>query len=180
MANVKASDVVTVRGMAVEKGAETVQRITAALEPEVARLFQQTSATVWIPFAAEGAILQAAAGVFYPQDPRQLETLGREVARRDFTGIYKVFLSMATVAFIVKRAGLIFRTFYDGGDIRIENLASGRGSFVIVDLPDLTAVQRRYIGGFLTGLLELTQAKDVRVTRDEQDPRAWRWHLTWR
>ena len=179
MAHVKASDLVILRRLLEEHG-DAKARVLSALDGESARLLQTTSATAWVPLATEAAVFQASASALYPGDDRGLVRLGREVARRQFTGMYKVFLNVATVAFIVKRAGTIFRTFYDAGDSRIEDFHDEAGTLVVTGLPDLHEAQRAYIEGFLTGLVELAGAKDVAVRRGPDAAGEWRWRVTWR
>jgi len=53
------------------------------------------------------------------------------------------------------------------------------GDLVALGLPDLTPVQRQYINGYFVGVLELTGAKQIKVTRHDADPQAWRWSLSW-
>ena len=34
-------------------------------------------------------------------------------------------------------------------------------------------------GSNIEGVVELSNAKNVQVTKDLSDPRAWKWHITW-
>lgn len=177
MAKVKASDLLIVKKLVQEAGVEA--KLLAAVPPDVLRTYQTSGATSWIEVAHEAKCLETAAEALYAGDPLGLRRLGREVARHQFRGIYKVFLAIPSVDFIVKRVSNVWRTQYDQGDARVENLGPKSGELVAFGLPDMTLVQREYVCGYLQGILELTGAKNIRVSKQDSVPQAWRWLMTW-
>ncbi len=179
MAKVKASDVVTVRKLLLDRGAEVEAQARAVLSPDALAVFARVHPTDWITLGQEAEILGAAAPLLYPGDGAPLPRLGQEVARIQFSGIYKIFLLIPTLEFIVKQVSKAWKTLYDQGEVRVEDLTPHGGSLVALGLPDLTRVQRDYIGGYLSGVLSLTGAKHIRVSCRDADPRAWKWTLEW-
>ena len=176
--NVKASDVVVIRKMVQERDPQAMKSMQAALT-SAKECFPIVSATEWIRLEQESDILQAAARVLYPADPQALQRLGCAVAGIVFNGIYKVFLRVASVDFIIKRLSAIWRTLYDQGEARIENMTSNSGTLVATNMPDLSLVQRQYICGYLTGVLQLAGVKNVQVTHVSADSKAWQWMFRW-
>ncbi len=179
MARVKASGIMTVRQLLAQRGAELLRAFTARLSPETLKAFQTAVATSWISFPAEAEIFDAAAALLFPGDGQGLRKLGAAVAQIQFTGVYKAFLMVASVSFIVKRVATIWNTIYDSGQARVENLTNRGGVLVATGLPDQLPTQREYICGFLTRLLEFAGAKNIRVTKLENDPQAWKWLFAW-
>lgn len=177
MAKVKASDMLIVKKLLQEARVEP--KLLAACPADVLRTYQTAGATSWIELAHEAHCLEIAARVLYGGDPEGLRRLGREVARHQFRGIYKVFLAIPSVEFIVKRVSSVWRTQYDEGEARVEDLSHRSAVLVAAGLPDMTPVQREYVCGYLQGILELTGAQQVRVSKQELDPQAWRWSLSW-
>jgi len=113
MAKVKASDIIMVKKMLQDAGLD--QQVLPTLSAETFKALQAAGATSWVEMSQEAEVLQAAAAALYAQDPRALERLGREVAKQQFTGIYKVFLMIPSVDFIVKRISTMWKTIYTAG-----------------------------------------------------------------
>jgi len=67
----------------------------------------------------------------------------------------------------------------DKGTCRVDGLTSNGGTFVISGLPEQTAVQREYICGVISCVLELTGVKNVKVVKVENDPNEWKWKISW-
>lgn len=179
MANVKATDIVIIREMLKEKGAENINALAPALRPEIFQIFKSTLSVNWVPLEMEAEILQGASKLFFPNDPRPLFKLGYKVAGKQFTGIYKIFLRIPSVSFVIKNVSATWNTMNDKGSVRVDGLTSNGGMFVISDLPELSAVQREYICGVISCILELTGVKNVKVDKLENNPSEWKWKISW-
>jgi uncharacterized protein (TIGR02265 family) len=178
MANVKATDTVIIREMF--KGKENdLQTMTSSLKPEILKTFQTAMSVSWIPLEFESEIIQAAARLLCPKDPRPIFKLGHTVAGKQFTGVYKFFLRIPSVSFIVKNASASFNTMNDKGSARVDDVSSKGGTLVISDLPEMSIVQREYICGVVTCVLELAGAKNIKVEKIETNPNEWKWKITW-
>jgi len=179
MANVKASDIVIIRNMLKEKGDDEINALASVLKPEIFKILKTTLSVNWIPIEIEAEILQEASKLFFPNDPRPLFKLGYAVAGKQFTGIYKFFLRIPSVGFIIKNASATWNTMNDKGTVRVDGLTSNGGMLVLSDLPELTAVQREYICGVLSYIVGLTGVKNVKVAKVENNPNEWKWKISW-
>jgi len=179
MANVKATDIVIIREMLKEKGDDFIKTMNSSLKPEVLKTFQTALSINWIPLEVEAEILQAAARLFFPKDPRPIFKLGYTVSGKQFTGIYKFFLRIPSVSFIIKNATATWNTMNDKGTVRVDELTSNSGVVVLSDLPELSAVQREYICGVLSCIVGLTGVKNVKVDKVEITPNEWKWKISW-
>ena len=179
MANVKASDIVIIRDILKAKGDEYLNTMHSSLPPDVLKTFQTALSITWIPLEVEAEIIQAASRLLFPTDPRPIYKLGHTVAGKQFTGIYKFFLRIPSIGFIIRNASATFNTMNDKGTVRIDELTSSSRMFVISDLPELTAVQREYICGVVSCVLELAGAKNIKMAKIENDPNEWKWKISW-
>lgn len=179
MANVKATDIVIIREMLKEKGDEDINALASALKPETFKILKTTLSVNWVPLEIEAEILQEASKLFFPNDLRPLFKLGHKVAGKQFTGIYKLFLRIPSVGFVIKNASATWNTMNDKGTVRVDGLTSNGGMLVLSDLPELTPVQREYICGVLSCILELTGVKNVKVDKVENNPNEWKWKISW-
>jgi hypothetical protein len=179
MGNVKASDIVIIREMLKGKGDDYISTMATSLKPEVFKTFQTALTINWVPLEVEAEIIQEASKLFFPNDPRPIFKLGYTVAGKQFTGIYKFFLRIPSVGFIIKNATATFNTLMDKGTVRVDVLTSNSRMFVISDLPELTAVQREYICGVVSCILELGGAKNVKMDKLESNPNEWKWKIKW-
>lgn len=179
MANVKASDIVIIRDMLKEKGDRDINTLASALKPEVFKTLKSVLSVNWVPLEVEADILQETAKLFFPNDPRPLFKLGYTVAGKQFTGIYKLFLRIPSVSFIIKNMSSTWNTMNDKGVVRVDGLSSNGGTFVIAGLPELTAIQREYICGVISCILELTGVKNVKVEKMHNNPYEWKWNISW-
>ncbi len=50
---------------------------------------------------------------------QEFYAVGKDSAQRNLSGIYRFFISVASVDFVIKRAAIIFSTYYNGGKIDI-------------------------------------------------------------
>lgn len=177
MPKAKAGDIVTLRTLL--HGHRTEEPFLAALSPEAQRVYRTSTASSWVDLPVAFEIYARAAERLYPTEHEPMRRLGREIGRIQMTGIYKVFLRIATPEFLVSRVSHLWRTFYDHGQATVEAFTRDSGVLVVGGFPELVHTQREYIAGYLIILLELTGAHGVRVTLMENDPQAWRWLLAW-
>jgi hypothetical protein len=179
MANVKATDIVIIREMLKEKGDNAIDALASVLKPDTFKTLKTALSINWVPLEIEAEILQEVSRLFFPNDPRPLFKLGYTVAGKQFTGVYKFFLRIPSVGFIIKNISATFKTMNDKGAARVDGLTSNGGTFVISDLPEQTAVQREYICGVISCVLELTGVKNVKVDKEENNPNEWKWKISW-
>lgn len=179
MANVKATDIVIIRDMLKDMGNDRINSLASTLRPESFQIFKSALSLNWVPLEIEAEILEATSRIFFPNDPRPLFKLGYTVAGKQFTGVYKFFLRIPSVGFIIKNISTTYKTMNDKGSARVDDLTSHSGTFVISDLPEQAAVQREYICGVITCVLELAGAKNIKIVKIENNPTEWKWKISW-
>ncbi len=179
MALVKATDYGAVRKLAVKRGKDFEESFVAALSPEHAKAYRQVMVFDWLAVEEHARFLTEAASLLYPNHPLQLLQLGRDMAELTFSGVYRVFLRIPTIPFLISRAATMYKTFYDTGEATAECLQPGRADLEVRGFPEKPQALRITTTGHVQVLLERTGTKGVRVTHRDGDPQCWRWSAHW-
>jgi len=179
MANVKGADFGSLRKLMKLLGKAREDELVAALAPEHQQLFKRGMASDWTPVERHAEFISAVAEALYPNQALSVESLGRELARHSFSGVYRLFLRIPSVHFIIGKAASVWATYYDTGVARVENVAPGQGDFVVREFSDLPQALRRTTTGHVQMLLEMAGARKPHVRLQDEDPTAWRWCASW-
>lgn len=100
------------------------------------------------------------------RDPDIIVTLGRYAAETDLTRIHRVFLRMASPAFVLERATNLWNRFFDTGHWDVQRLEGGVDG-LLVDAGIVHDVFCRNLQGYLQRLFELVGARAVTVGHPE-------------
>jgi serine/threonine-protein kinase len=135
----------------------------------------------WLPLSVLEQLVRVTDEVAGRGDGMTVEAIGRACADRELPTTHRMFMQSATPTAAVERVPQLYRSYFSRGDARL--LSSGPNAARLgfegtgLDSPVLTP----WTGGFLARLLELSGARDVRVTPgrgekgDEKGTFAVRW-----
>lgn len=174
------ADLINLRKVFKENEKTKEEFFISQLTPELADIYKNAFHTSWIPIESSSEIYKKASEVLFPGKLDGLSLLGRELAKKTFSGIFKIFLIFPTIKYVMSRAANIWRSYYDKGTGSIENITDKSCDFVIRDFPELTKNLRQIAKGHMCVLLESTGAKDVFIHLDETNPNEWRWKISWK
>ncbi|MBN1594464.1 hypothetical protein JW933_00915 [candidate division FCPU426 bacterium] len=163
-----------------KKNPTLAEHFYARLSPENAQTFKTALPLVGIPVITMTDILNAFADVFYPEKPDRIRHLGIVSAIDILQGTYKIFARILTTDFIFHRSNLIWRAYYNRGQIDLLELAKTRGHVVLKGCPDLTPTLREFVAGYILGILELCGAQESTCVKDESDPNALYYTFSWK
>ena len=176
----KAPGVVWLRHLIEQKGPEAEQAMAKALSPDDYKAYCTALPLTWITEETITRIFRSAGDILFSDAPSPLIETGRGMAKAHMTGVYKFMLRMTTIPFIISRASSLWRTLHDTGDAEAGEVPGERTvTFTVRGCPSLPADMRQLLRGYITGLGELTGARNVRTEADESDPDAWRWRCSW-
>ncbi|MCD4813597.1 hypothetical protein K8S19_07895 [bacterium] len=179
MAKTKGTDVVALRKLFAGVGEEKLDAFREKLAPELFSVFENIIHTSWTPIQEQTDIYEAAARVLFPGDPERMHTLGKAMAARSYSTVYKLFLRIPTIQFVLSRVAIMWRSYHDKGEATVEGFENNQGIFIVRKYPDLPRKMRVVIGGHLEILLELTGAKNIKILVRDNDPDAWHWDCLW-
>lgn len=182
MAKYKGTRYETIRKVIRRHGREVEEAFLAKLTPSEHQKYLYGLPVSWYPveeIPEKGDVFQAAAEVLFPGDPEGMRKVGRLNAVESLTGIYKLFLRIPSIEFVIGRAAKLWRSYQDTGIATAEDFAANSGAFVVRGYPDLREDFREYLAGYVAGVLEVTGAKNIRVRIDDGKPDVIRWVAAW-
>jgi hypothetical protein len=175
----KGTSMVHLRHLVRSAPASAAARLAKALSPEDALAFEATQTMTWISVDTWARIAAVAAPLVFPDEPDPLHALGRDNARHDLNGVYKILVRMMTVPFVVEQSAKLWRTYHSSGEGQCYRIGERELHFDVIGYPDLPEVIRVSTSGYCEGTIAMTGAKGVRVTHIVDDPQRWRWHIFW-
>jgi hypothetical protein len=117
--------------------------------------------------------------ILFPNDPQGLRKVGRLNARESLTGIYKLFLRIPSIDFVIGRIAKLWRSYQDTGEAVTRNYTGKSIEFVLKGYPDLRMDFREYLCGYIIGFLELAGAHNPKIDRDDSNSDALVWKAYW-
>lgn len=106
------------------------------------------------------------AKMFYNGDINKVAwEMGRYSAQVGLTGIYKVFVLIATPQFIMKRGGKILSSFYQPSVLTTHNERPKGVDIVIPEFEGSNEITESRIGGWMEKALEICGVKNVTIDK---------------
>ncbi len=88
---------------------------------------------------------------------------GRHSAHNALTGIYKVFVMVASPSFIIDRASRILTSYYQPSSIVVKEKQSKTCTIQIEQLPDKSQIVEMRIAGWISKAFEVTGCKGINL-----------------
>ncbi len=179
-AHVKGTDLVIMKTLITQKGDPSLSVFSNSLTPETQAVFNSLMPTNWVSNKVATEIMEKTAKVFFPGQRDDLEQLGRICADRAFNGIYKAFLRITSLSFLLKRVPLVWNMYHSVGKAEITLADEKTGATLVVKgAPDVSVSNLRLVSGFSMQALEMAGAKNISCQLNTQDPSNWQWVFRW-
>jgi hypothetical protein len=149
-----------------ERHAEEYDRWLEKLPEPSRKIYSQTvMATEWHPIEAAVVIpTRLIAREFFDGNLEQAaREAGRHSARVSLTGIYKVFVLIASPQYIMKRTGKIMSSFYDPATLVIAEERQNGVTVQITEFPEPYAEIEWRIAGWMEEALTMCGCKNIRM-----------------
>jgi hypothetical protein len=179
MPKIKGTDITVLRKLIQKQGDNYEKCFLELLEPQLLNLYKNTLSTTWVTEELHTQLYEVAADFLLPEHPEKMVELAKTVAKDSYQGIYRFFLRIPTVPFLVKKAANIWYTYHDTGKAGASKIEKKKVQFFVKDFPDLPRGMRLLTNGHILALLELAGFKQVSVTNDDSDPTNWKWYISW-
>lgn len=99
------------------------------------------------------------------------EEVARRVVHRDFSGLYKVLIRMATIDYVITRAEKYYTQYRKNqGTLKTRRTGPNSSWNRYEGIPDAIPIQAWFLGGAGIALIELVGAKNAKVTRRDAHP----------
>ncbi|MEW6515371.1 MAG: hypothetical protein AB1439_00515 [candidate division FCPU426 bacterium] len=177
MGQTKATVLIFARERLSALGSSALENFRKSLTPEEDKLFFKLLPSSKLPIEQSTRFFELLVPWLYPGKPLRegLWQIGYDGAGDNMKGIYHVLLKIFTVEMIIKQTAVIWKTYHDQGRPSVKRLADKEIAFVVEEYPELPLHFRELLNGYIAGLVDLTGAKNTRVTRDDSNPQAWKW-----
>lgn len=137
-----------------ENGAE---RVLAALTPEDREVLARPSlSNEWLDCDLWWRLLTTADRVLGRGDLQLVREIGAFDAKRNLNGVYRVFLSFLRPEFIMSRASLIWKQYYDTGRIEVVRVGKQDAEFRLLEFPGLPLHHEVELIGWMEEALRMT------------------------
>lgn len=185
-------ETVTVKGSPVRSLQKFVQAdltpaqvtvLYSKLPPEYAARFQAPILpTETIPVHLLNRVTEEAARVKGEPLEDFARRAGREAAAEAVKGIYRFFALVLTPAALLSKAGNMWSSIYNTGQLRVEDQTSNGAKISLVNFPSELAGCTR-LTGWIERMAEMTGVQDVQIEKTKCFARGQshcEWQLRWR
>lgn len=174
----------TFRKLVKAKGEAFEKQFISMLNPVEQQRYTEAMAISWVDHDAYETdkgddCIAVAAKLFFPGQMNAIAKVGEMVAKENMSGLYKIFLLVPTVEYVVKRITQLWQAYNSAGEVTVDWVNPKYGKVIIRKYPGMSKLQRQYLTGYIKGVVELTRAKNVTVKLWEADPNAWTYHVKW-
>lgn len=145
-------------------GADDVERVLAELTPEDREIAVHASqAGEWLDCDRWWRLLTTADRVLGCGDLQLVREIGAFDAKRNLSGVYRVFLSFLTPDFIMSRASLIWKQYYDTGRIEVVRIGKQDAEFRLLEFPGLPLRHEAELIGWMEEAIRMTGRPRTRL-----------------
>lgn len=154
--------IATLRGMV---SASAFDDFVASLPPACAALIREPPlALSWIRLSSVAPIYPDIFERLFNRDPVKMFELGRAQFRADLSGIYRMFLRVASPTFVAERTSDIYKLYTrECGTLRTVLNQPGRIEILLEGHPFGSLAFYHYLRGSMFGAIELTGVSQLNV-----------------
>lgn len=146
--------------------ASGLERWLNALSPEARQIYANPVIIVAQWYDLEQVLVSPTVKfceLFYAGSKRGAYELGRFSADFALRGIYKLFVRLGSVEFILSKAQHILPSYYRPSGIEVPVMEKDRAVIRITEFPQIHEVVEQRIAGWISRAAEISGAKHVRV-----------------
>lgn len=163
---VKGTAVKSVKEFVQKKFGDNYQQWSGGLSVDSKKIFEDMiDVTRWYPL--NKALVEPTTSVgrsLYSNDLKKAAwEMGRFSAETALTGIYRVFVLLATPSYIIGRAGKVFATYFKPLEMRVVHKEDKRVEVEIFNCNGISEVIEWRVGGWMEKALEICGTKDLKV-----------------
>jgi len=114
----------------------------------------------WYPLELLIALMRAAGELFGKQNFRLYHEMGQHSAEYGLKSIYKIFLKFGSPEFIIKKAPLVWKNYYNRGEMKIIDSSRNRVTMRLYNFPTPDKIFCQRITGWAEKTAELSGGKN--------------------
>ena len=117
----------------------------------------------WYPLKVYIDINKAIINKYGDGNHKIIYEIAKEGAMKNMNSVYKIFMKIASPAYVTKKAAAIYSQFYTFGKMKVHTSEPNRAVLHLEGVPNEPIFFER-ISGYMSGVLELTKVKNVKLT----------------
>lgn len=147
-------------------GSEGLEKWKNALSGQTRKIMEENIlASMWYPL--NEALLEptkAVCDVFYGGTYKGAEELGQYSADKSLHGIYKVFVKIASPQTLLKRASMLFGSYYNPGSIELKKLSDKSYTLKFSEFDPPSPFIEYRVMGWVRKALEICGADNINIS----------------
>ncbi len=160
-------------------GAQALTAVKASLDAAARDALEQVLSVSWYPVSLSAALHEAIRDVVGRGDWEASRAIGREAARIDYTGVYRVVLRSIQYDSIFARLEMAWRNYYTHGVFSWTRVGPASTHVTVKDARGFNAGMWIACAGRTEELLTLTGARTVDVTVREPNDTGCEFDVMW-
>jgi len=136
----------------------------------------------WYEIKRLWTVMEAAKPLYPGQKDSFYRELGRFSADAGLKGVYRLFLRIAVPSYIIKKAPMVWRSYYDSGSMHVVDLDKMSCKMALRDFDEPSSALCERFAGWMERTLELCGATDMLIEHTEcvnQGGRQCLWNASW-
>ncbi len=180
MSDYKGVGVVFVRRAVDALGHDAGRKLRDGLDEDERAQFDRTVATDWVSIELVTKVFELAAPIMHPGKVGAIRLVGQDLARDNLSGVYRYLVRVLTIPFVLDQAAKLWHTYHRHGRPVVLRHAPTSASFVVRDYPRLPERFRECMCGYIAGTIEVAGGREPLITKTNDDPQAWAFHILWK
>lgn len=179
MSNFKGVGIMFIKEQLKARGPEFEKEFLNRLSPGDQDMFVNCLAFTWIPIEKAAKFYELAAQVLYPGESRGLVKIGKELAKNNLGGVYKLLVMIATIPYVVKQAAQFWKAYHEAGLATVITEQKNQLYFIVEQYPDLPKQFHELVQGYIEAIVEFAGGKMVNVKKGEPIKDGCKWFVSW-
>lgn len=151
---------------------DELRLVVASMDEEARNYWNRPPlAVTWMPQRPAFALHRRIEQSLGPRALPLAEEVARRIMHRNFSGLYKALIRMATIDYVITRAEKYYTQYTKNqGTLKTRRTGPNSSWNRYEGIPDATPIHAWFLGGAGIGLIELVGAKHPRVVRRDARP----------
>lgn len=165
MANTKAVHLKSFKKYVIAKSSEEAyDKIVESLSSSEQRIIKETvGVSQWLDYQLWWKLLLAADKQVGRGDLAVIREIGAFDAKENLSTIYKFFIALMNIPAVIKRSPMIWKQYYDTGQMNVISVGKNEAELHLVDFPNLPLHHEEELLGWMGTAVEMTGNRLVSI-----------------
>jgi hypothetical protein len=149
-------------------GDRSLVKIREALSPEDQKTFDKPILSVsWVDFGYYMRMITVADRILGKGDKKLIEEAARYNMNKNMRGLYKILISFVSPTFVIKRANLAWRQWFDFGEMKVDILEPGHARGTVTGADDMPPNHEYNLSPAIDEIMRISGGKNTQTTHPQ-------------